>query len=159
MIRILDYCVGSGLVVKRLRKMGFSAAKCDLFSRFDAVPRERFDLITCFEVMECVPQPSETVTMGSQPKEDEVILFSTLVQPAEFERVGPELVVCRPAQRPCFALLFGGSRASVQGACDEGGAVFRWIAHCVSPRTQLCRAIESAWMRNWFKAALVMLPF
>jgi SAM-dependent methyltransferase len=88
-IRILDYGGGSGLLAKRLREMGFSAATYDLFSSFNAIPEERFDLITCFEVMEHVPRPRETVAaMVSLLKEDGVILFSTLVQPAEFERIG-----------------------------------------------------------------------
>jgi 2-polyprenyl-6-hydroxyphenyl methylase/3-demethylubiquinone-9 3-methyltransferase len=88
-IRILDYGGGSGVLAERLRETGFSAATYDPFSRFDAVPDERFDLITCFEVMEHVPRPRETVAaMASLLKEDGVILFSTLLQPAEFERVG-----------------------------------------------------------------------
>jgi 2-polyprenyl-6-hydroxyphenyl methylase/3-demethylubiquinone-9 3-methyltransferase len=88
-IRILDYGGGSGLLAERLREMGFSAATYDPFSNFDGVPKERFDLITCFEVMEHVPQPKETVAaMVSLLKEDGAILFSTLVQPAEFEQIG-----------------------------------------------------------------------
>jgi SAM-dependent methyltransferase len=88
-IRILDYGGGSGLLAERLRETGFSAATYDPFSTFDEVPEERFDLITCFEVMEHVPQPRETVAaMASLLKEGGVILFSTLVQPAEFEQLG-----------------------------------------------------------------------
>ena len=69
-IRILDYGGGSGLLAERLRETGFSAATYDPFSRFDEVPEERFDLITCFEVMEHVPQPRETVAaMASLLKE------------------------------------------------------------------------------------------
>ena len=88
-MRILDYGGGSGLLAERLRERGFSAASYDPFARLDEVPDERFDLITCFEVMEHVPQPRETVAaMVSLLKDDGVILFSTLEQPAEFERVG-----------------------------------------------------------------------
>jgi tetratricopeptide (TPR) repeat protein/SAM-dependent methyltransferase len=88
-IRILDYGGGSGLLAERLREMGFSAATYDPFSQFHEVPHERFDLITCFEVMEHVPQPRETVAaMVSLLNEDGAILFSTLVQPAEFEKIG-----------------------------------------------------------------------
>jgi 2-polyprenyl-3-methyl-5-hydroxy-6-metoxy-1,4-benzoquinol methylase len=88
-IRILDYGGGSGLLANALRERGFSAESYDPFSKFDQVPDEGFDLITCFEVIEHLPRPRETVVkMVSLLKEDGVILFSTLVQPAEFERVG-----------------------------------------------------------------------
>ena len=88
-IDILDYGGGSGLTAELLRKQGFSAATYDPFSEFDAFPTTRFDLISCFEVMEHVPSPIETVaTMVSLLKNSGAILFSTLIQPAEFEAIG-----------------------------------------------------------------------
>jgi 2-polyprenyl-6-hydroxyphenyl methylase/3-demethylubiquinone-9 3-methyltransferase len=88
-IDILDYGGGSGLTASLLRKQGFSATTYDPFSEFDTIPTKPFDLISCFEVMEHVPSPKETVaTMVSLLKDSGAILFSTLVQPAEFESIG-----------------------------------------------------------------------
>jgi SAM-dependent methyltransferase len=88
-ISILDYGGGEGLFAARLREQGFSAATYDPFSSFDRMPAEKFDLVTCFEVLEHVPSPKITVaTMVSLLKDPGAILFSTLVQPAEFETVG-----------------------------------------------------------------------
>jgi SAM-dependent methyltransferase len=88
-IRILDYGGGAGLLAERLREQGFAAATYDPFSQFDIMPAEQFDLITCFEVLEHVPWPQKTIaTMVGLLKEEAAILFSTLVQPAEFERMG-----------------------------------------------------------------------
>lgn len=87
-IRILDFGGGSGLLARTLRERGFSAASYDPFASLDAIPEGRFDLITCFEVMEHLPQPRETVAeMVGLLKEDGMILFSTLLQPAEFDRL------------------------------------------------------------------------
>jgi 2-polyprenyl-6-hydroxyphenyl methylase/3-demethylubiquinone-9 3-methyltransferase len=88
-IDILDYGGGSGLTADLLRKQGFSAATYDPFSEFDTIPTQPFDLISCFEVMEHVPCPKETVArMVSLLKDSGAILFGTLVQPAEFAAIG-----------------------------------------------------------------------
>jgi 2-polyprenyl-6-hydroxyphenyl methylase/3-demethylubiquinone-9 3-methyltransferase len=88
-IRILDYGGGAGLLARLLRERGFRAETYDPFSEFDALPLGRFELITCFEVMEHVQWPRETVrAMVGLLQEGGVILFSTLVQPAEFARIG-----------------------------------------------------------------------
>ena len=88
-IHILDYGGGSGLTADLLRRQGFSAKTYDPFSEFNEIPTERFDLISCFEVMEHVPSPRETVArMISLLMETGAILFSTLVQPAEFDTIG-----------------------------------------------------------------------
>ncbi|HWZ52996.1 MAG TPA: tetratricopeptide repeat protein [Granulicella sp.] len=85
-ISLLDYGGGAGVLAQRLRAQGFRAATYDPFSSFNEMPAETFDLITCFEVMEHVPFPKETVaTMVSLLKNKGVIIFSTLVQPAGFE--------------------------------------------------------------------------
>jgi hypothetical protein len=86
---ILDYGGGSGLLAARLREQGFTASTYDPFSSFNEPPRERFDLITCFEVMEHVPSPDATVAaMVGLMKKPGAILFSTLVQPANMDEVG-----------------------------------------------------------------------
>jgi hypothetical protein len=86
---ILDFGGGAGVFADRLREQGFSASTYDPFSSFNQMPQQRFDLLTCFEVMEHVPFPQTTVaTMVSLLKSPGAILFSTLVQPADFEVTG-----------------------------------------------------------------------
>jgi 2-polyprenyl-6-hydroxyphenyl methylase/3-demethylubiquinone-9 3-methyltransferase len=88
-IRILDYGGGTGLLAQLLRERRFEVETYDPFSGFDDVPTKRFDLITCFEVMEHLPWPRETVkAMAGLLKDEGAILFSTLVQPANFAQVG-----------------------------------------------------------------------
>ena len=88
-MRILDYGGGAGLLAERLREQGFRAETYDPFSEFSELPGGRFDLVTCFEVMEHVPRPRETVAALAELLRDEgAILFSTLVQPRDFARVG-----------------------------------------------------------------------
>ena len=86
---ILDYGGGDGLLAARLREQGFTAATYDPFSTFNQLPEEKFDLITCFEVMEHVPTPQATVdAIVSLLNKPGAVLFSTLVQPEAFESVG-----------------------------------------------------------------------
>jgi 2-polyprenyl-6-hydroxyphenyl methylase/3-demethylubiquinone-9 3-methyltransferase len=86
---VLDYGGGSGLLAAKLRDQGFDAATYDPFSDHNQLPDGKFDLITCFEVMEHVPFPKETVAaICGLLKEGGAILFSTLVQPAEFAQIG-----------------------------------------------------------------------
>ena len=88
-IQVLDYGGGSGLLAERLRGQKFDATTYDPFSSFDQLPSSRFDLITSFEVLEHVPFPRQTVaTMVSLLKPEGAILFSTLVQPSDFEAMG-----------------------------------------------------------------------
>ena len=92
-MRILDYGGGQGLLAERLCAEGFSAESYDPFSHYDeqpdGMPKGKFGLITCFEVMEHLPAPRETVAvMDSLLLEEGAILFSTLVQPEEFAREG-----------------------------------------------------------------------
>jgi 2-polyprenyl-6-hydroxyphenyl methylase/3-demethylubiquinone-9 3-methyltransferase len=90
-IRIVDYGGGNGLLASLLQKEGFQAATYDPFyADCSALPAERFDLITCFEVMEHVPFPSKTMAeIASLLKDHEgAILFSTLLQPSTFAQMG-----------------------------------------------------------------------
>jgi SAM-dependent methyltransferase len=88
-LQILDFGGGTGLLARRLRDQGFSATTYDPFSNFDVMPSDKFDLISCFEVLEHVPFPTETVAgMVSLLKSSGAILFSTLLQPSVFEQIG-----------------------------------------------------------------------
>jgi hypothetical protein len=88
-IRILDYGGGTGLLAQQLRSQSFSAETYDPFTAFTVKPISKFHLITCFEVMEHVPFPIDTVsTMVALLEDQGAILFSTLLQPPTFETTG-----------------------------------------------------------------------
>ena len=59
-IAILDFGGGNGMFASHLVAQGFSATTYDPFSGFNERPSRRFDVITCFEVMEHTPFPART---------------------------------------------------------------------------------------------------
>ena len=88
-IRILDYGGGNGRMAELLREQGFSAATYDPFSVHNELPSCRFDLVTCLEVAEHAPFPTQTIaSINSLLNEDGAILFSTLLQPDNFDVLG-----------------------------------------------------------------------
>jgi SAM-dependent methyltransferase len=88
-LSILDYGGGNGVLARVLTKAGFRAATYDPFTIFFARPQGRFDLITCFEVLEHSPFPDRTVSDMSRLLADEgIILCSTLTQPSNFDQLG-----------------------------------------------------------------------
>jgi hypothetical protein len=90
-IAVLDYGGGSGVFADSLRRVGFPVCDTyDPFSRGTDRPRRRYHLVTCFEVLEHVADPVATAQDIAELLEpDAVVLFSTLVQPADLEQVGP----------------------------------------------------------------------
>ena len=106
-IQILDYGGGNGILAQRLRDQHFNAATYDPFSAEKQFPTHRFDLITCFEVLEHVPDPQARPSTAStrSSRDQGAILFSTLLQPESFEPHRPHLVVRRPTQRPRLPVL------------------------------------------------------
>jgi tetratricopeptide (TPR) repeat protein len=88
-ISILDFGGGSGRLAEILRERGFSAVTYDPFSTHRELPQLRFNLITCFEVLEHAAQPAESLRrMHSLLEEEGLILFSTLLQPKNFDTIG-----------------------------------------------------------------------
>jgi hypothetical protein len=86
-IAILDFGGGNGAFASHLVAQGFSATTYDPFSGFKERPSRRFDVITCFEVMEHTPFPARTAAEMCDMLADEgIILFSTLTQPADFDQ-------------------------------------------------------------------------
>lgn len=86
--RILDYGGGSGLTASLLRDAGFTdVTTYDPFvAAHSTRPEGRFDLIICFEVVEHSPDPHGTFAdIDDLLAPDGIVLFSTLVQPADIE--------------------------------------------------------------------------
>jgi tetratricopeptide (TPR) repeat protein len=90
-IRVLDYGGGNDVLCTALRRAGFRAAVTyDPFTPdYAARPEATFDLVTCFETLEHMPDPMAGVAaMLANLAEDGVVLFSTLLQPQDFDRMG-----------------------------------------------------------------------
>ena len=89
-ISVLDYGGGEGMLADLLDRDGYrSAVAYDPFGTTTAIrPAGQYDLITCFEVMEHVPDPLGTVAdMAGFLKAEGVIVFSTLLQPKNFDQI------------------------------------------------------------------------
>src|SRR5262249_14395480 len=89
--RILDYGGGHGILAELLRAAGFSQAETyDPFVPcYAAKPRDRFDCVVCFEVVEHSTNPARIFAEMSEFLTDPgLILFSTLLQPADIDQVG-----------------------------------------------------------------------
>jgi 2-polyprenyl-6-hydroxyphenyl methylase/3-demethylubiquinone-9 3-methyltransferase len=90
-LRVLDYGGGNGYFAECLRRLGF--ARCDTYDPFtpgfDTPPAGTYNLITCFETMEHTPDPAACVQAITDRLADAgVVVFSTLLQPADFAKVG-----------------------------------------------------------------------
>jgi 2-polyprenyl-6-hydroxyphenyl methylase/3-demethylubiquinone-9 3-methyltransferase len=88
---VLDYGGGNGRFAEALRAKGFAnTATYDPFhpdhSRRPAGP---FELVTCFETLEHMPDPKAgAADIASFLADDGVLVFSTLTQPADFAAQG-----------------------------------------------------------------------
>jgi hypothetical protein len=84
-LRVLDYGGGNGLLTSLLRERGLT--RCESYDPFygNLRPAGRFDVVTSFEVLEHTPTPFDTLRdMRSLLDERGLIVFSTLLQPADF---------------------------------------------------------------------------
>lgn len=89
--RVLDFGGGNDVLCAELRKAGFgSAVTYDPFVPEHAEPPEgTYDLITCFETIEHMPDPVKGIGLIVEKLADPgLVLFSTLLQPAEIEKLG-----------------------------------------------------------------------
>jgi Methyltransferase domain len=88
---ILDYGGGNGALAELLRASGFSRVETyDPFvPRFTAKPADRFDCIVSFEVVEHSTDPARVFAeMNDFLTDTGLILFSTLLQPANIDEQG-----------------------------------------------------------------------
>jgi 2-polyprenyl-6-hydroxyphenyl methylase/3-demethylubiquinone-9 3-methyltransferase len=89
--RVLDYGGGDGVLAERLRAEGFpQVVTYDPFvPRYSARPPDRFDCVLCFEVVEHSTDPLRTFAdMNNFLADPGLIVFSTLLQPADLDQQG-----------------------------------------------------------------------
>jgi 2-polyprenyl-6-hydroxyphenyl methylase/3-demethylubiquinone-9 3-methyltransferase len=90
---ILDFGGGNGVFAQRLGEAGFTHAQTydPLTPEFAEPPVGQFPLVTCFETLEHVPDPIATIAaIAHLTAKPGLVMFSTLLQGAEFARRGME---------------------------------------------------------------------
>ena len=90
-LSVLDYGGGNGVLARALISNGFQAATTyDPFNaEFVGLPYQQFPVVSCFETLEHVPDPYQQIAaIAKCVREDGVIIFSTLVQPAYLDDIG-----------------------------------------------------------------------
>jgi len=90
-LSLLDYGGGNGVLADTLARNGFqSAATYDPFNpAFAELPARRFNIVSCFETLEHVPDPLAQIAAIAKCVADKgLVIFSTLVQPADFDKEG-----------------------------------------------------------------------
>jgi 2-polyprenyl-6-hydroxyphenyl methylase/3-demethylubiquinone-9 3-methyltransferase len=90
-MRVLDFGGGNDTFCNVLRGYGFREAVTydPMVPEFATPPEGKFDLVTCFETMEHLPDPvdglAKIIKCVAEPG---AVLYSTLIQPDDFERQG-----------------------------------------------------------------------
>lgn len=89
-LRVLDFGGGDGGFSRTLSTHGFQVDTFDPFvGNNNSIKLDQFDLVTCFEVMEHVTNPRSTIhQISALLKKGGVVVFSTLVQPEDFDDRG-----------------------------------------------------------------------
>jgi SAM-dependent methyltransferase len=88
-LRLIDYGGGNGKLAECMRIKGYIAETFDPFSTHNIRPAGAADVVTAFEVMEHSNRPHAILEdMVSLLKPDGLILFSTVLQPADFDQMG-----------------------------------------------------------------------
>ena len=95
--RILDYGSGTGLFTQHMQEAGFKQVSgFDPFSQ-PTRPSGRFDIITCFEVIEHSPTPVETMRdIASFLAEDGCIILGESLQPPDIAKLRCGWWYCMP---------------------------------------------------------------
>jgi len=90
-LSLLDFGGGNGILAETILKNGFqSATTYDPFTpAFAKLPAGRFNIVSCFETLEHVPDPRRQVAdMAKCVDAEGIVIFSTLLQPADFGQIG-----------------------------------------------------------------------
>lgn len=104
---VLDFGGGNGRFAAELSRAGFrSAHTYDRFSpRHRTPPSGRFNLVTCFETLEHMPDPKGgAAEIAAFPADDGLLILSTPGPAAGHPAAAPALVVRRRPQRSRDAL-------------------------------------------------------
>lgn len=132
--RVLDYGGGGGRFCAELRAAGLACETYDpIYPETGGRPEGRFELVTCFETLEHLPDPrGGAADLAALTADDGVIFFSTLVQPADFDRrglawwyIGPRNGHITLYSRHALALLWRGLGFSVASFNDNLHMAFR----------------------------------
>jgi len=89
--RVLDYGGGSDVFCTALRTSGFPVAVSydPMVAEHAELPGEKFELVTCFETLEHTPDPAAAIAaIVHCAAEPGLIMYSTAVQPADFDKYG-----------------------------------------------------------------------
>lgn len=89
-IRLLDWGGGTGLLAESLRTAGFPVAETyDPFNPEFSTPQSAtFNLITCYETLEHVPDPLGTISgIAARLAHPGLVMFTTLVQPEDIDQL------------------------------------------------------------------------
>lgn len=134
-LRILDYGGGNGRFAEMLRSLGFaSVATYDPFSAaFRSRPEGRFDLVTCFETLEHMPDPKAgAADLASFLADDGLLMIGTLLQPADIVRqrvgwwyIGPRNGHVTLFSRDAHRRLWADLGLRVMSANENNHVVFR----------------------------------
>jgi SAM-dependent methyltransferase len=90
-MRVLDFGGGNDVFCQALRASGFREAVTydPMVSEYAAKPDGKFDLVTCFETLEHLPDPvagiAKIIECLAEPG---AVFYSTLTQPADFDGLG-----------------------------------------------------------------------
>lgn len=90
-LSVLDYGGGNGILADTLVKNEFqSATTYDPFnSEYATLPDRRFSIVSCFETLEHVADPSRQVAdIAKCVDEVGIVVFSTLLQPPDIDKIG-----------------------------------------------------------------------
>jgi 2-polyprenyl-6-hydroxyphenyl methylase/3-demethylubiquinone-9 3-methyltransferase len=90
-MRVLDYGGGNDVLCATLRTSGFSEAVTydPMVPEHATRPNGKFDLVTCFETLEHLPDPLAGIArIADCVAEPGAVFYSTLTQPADFDRHG-----------------------------------------------------------------------
>ena len=127
-LSVLDYGGGNGALASLLREAGFAAADTydPLVAAYSTLPSKRYPLVCSFETLEHTPDPRATIgEMAGLLADPGMIIFSTLLQPANFESKGLSWWYAGP--RNGHISLF--SRKSMEFAWRKEGLRFGSFDH------------------------------